>query len=91
MSYRTDRLLSADGYLMCLENYEDAMSLEVEKGVFPICQICYTPFPKYVKSYEVEKGVQIPIVNVSDMKLYRDIVKAIKEKEEEETLEGASK
>lgn len=74
MSYRADRLLWADGYLLCLENYDDAMAHEVEKGVFPISQICYTPFPKYAKCYEVEKGVQIPIVNVSDMQLYKEIV-----------------
>ena len=81
MSYRADRLLWAEGYLLCIENYEEAMSYEVEKGIFPISQVCYTVFPKYMKYYEVEKGVQIPIVNVSDMQLYKGIVKTIKDKE----------
>ena len=81
MSYRADRLLWADGYLLCMENYEEAMSHEIEKGVFPISQICYAVFPKYMKYYEVEKSVQIPIVNVSDMHLYKAIVKAIKDRE----------
>ncbi len=41
-------------------------------------QVCYAKFPKYTKSYEVEKSVQIPIVDVSDMYLYREIARTIK-------------
>lgn len=78
MSYRVDRLLWADGYLLCIETYEEAMNYELEKGIFPICQVCYTRFPTYTKYHEVEKGLQIPIVNVSDMQLYVEIVKKIK-------------
>ena len=81
MSYRSDRLFWADGYLLCIENSEDSMKYEIEKGVFPISQVCYIRFPKYVKFYEIEKGLQIPIVNVSDMRLYKEIVKAIRDTE----------
>lgn len=84
MSYRTDRLFWCDGYLLCIENCEDSMSYEMEKGVFPVSQVCYIKFPKYVKFHEVEKGVLIPIVDVSDMKLYREIVNLIKEREADE-------
>jgi hypothetical protein len=41
-------------------------------------------FPKYEKIYEVDKSLQIPIVNVSDMKIFKNILKAIKEKAETE-------
>ena len=78
LSYRMERLLWADGILFCMEVYEKAFDQEVEKGYLPISQICYCKFPKYMKYYEVEKSVQIPIVDVSHMKLYREIVKTIK-------------
>ena len=78
LSFRMDRLLWADGYLLCMEVYDDAFDYEIRDGYFPISQVCYAKFPKYVKFYEVEKGAQIPIVDVSNMSLYREIVKAIK-------------
>lgn len=77
-AYRVDRLFWSDGYLFCLEPYERSLEYEAEKGVFPVGQVCYVEFPKYVKSYEVEKSVQIPIVDVSDMRLYKEIARAIK-------------
>ena len=77
-AYRVDRLFWSDGYLFCLEPYERSLEYEAEKGVFPVGQVCYVRFPKYVKSYEVEKSVQIPIVDVSDMRLYKEIARAIK-------------
>ncbi len=81
----------AEGYLFCIENYEDAISYEMDEGFFPISQVCYARLPTYKKYHEVEKGVQIPIVNVSDMKLYREIVAAIKagEAESESADSGA--
>lgn len=90
MSYRMDRLFWVDGYLLCLENCEDAMNYEIDKGFFPISQVCYSKFPKYAKYHEVEKGLQIPIVNVSDMEFYREIVKAIKNKESSVSTETGS-
>lgn len=82
LSYRLDRLFWVDGYLLCLEVYEKAFEYEVSEGFFPISQVCYARLPKYVKVYEVEKGAQIPIVDASDMRLYQEIVKAIKGVEE---------
>jgi len=78
LSFRMDRILWADGYLLCMEVYDEAFDHEIKSGYFPISQVCYSKFPKYVKLYEVEKGAQIPIVDVSDMSLYREIVKAIR-------------
>ncbi len=77
-SYRQDRLFWAEGYLFCIEMYDKSFDSEVESGILPISQVCYTHFPRYAKYYEVEKGIQLPIVDVSDMGLYRGIVRAIK-------------
>lgn len=77
-SYRQDRLFWAEGYLFCTEMYDKSFDSEVEDGILPISQVCYTHFPKYEKYYEVEKGIQLPIVDVSDMELYRGIVRAIR-------------
>ena len=81
ISYRADRLFWTDGYLFCIENYEDAISCEMDEGFFPISQVCYAKFPEYKRYHEVEKGVQIPIVDVSDMQMYKKMVAAIKNKE----------
>ena len=90
-AYRVDRLFWAEGYLFCLEPYERSLEYEAEKGVFPVGQVCYARFPKYVKSYEVERSVQIPIVDVSDMSLYKEIARAIKTHDtESHRKEGAS-
>lgn len=84
LSYRMDRLFWADGYLLCLEVYEKALDYEVEKGFFPISQVCYVEFPKYVKYYEVERGTKIPIVDASEMRFYKEIVKEIRSREKKE-------
>jgi hypothetical protein len=72
-----DHLFWVGGYLICLEPYEKSLECDEDKGVLPIGQLCYAKFPKYVKSYEVEKSLQIPIVDVSDMGLYKEIADAI--------------
>ena len=77
-SYRMDRLFWADGYLFCMEMYDKSFDFEVERGILPVSQVCYTRFPKYEKYYEVEKGIQLPIVDVSEMQLYRGFLRAIK-------------
>ena len=77
-SYRLDRLFWAEGYLFCVEMYDKSFDFEVERGVLPVSQVCYTRFPKYEKYYEVEKGVQLPIVDVSEMQLYSGIIRAIR-------------
>ena len=45
--------------------------------------MCYARFPKYIKLFEVEKGTQIPIVNASDMEIYRNLLKTILKVEKE--------
>jgi hypothetical protein len=77
-AYRIDRLFWSNGYLFCLEPFEKSLEYEEEKGVLPVGQVCYAKLLKYTKSYEVEKSVQIPIVDVSDMYLYSAIARTIK-------------
>jgi hypothetical protein len=76
-SYGANRLYWINGYLLCLEVYEKSFEHELKKREFPISQICYAEFPKYERIYEVEKSLQIPIVNVSDMQIFQNILKAI--------------
>ena len=80
-SYGTNRLYWIDGYLLCLEVYDKSFEEELKKKEFPISQVCYVKFPKYEKLYEIVKSFQIPVVNVSDMKLFQNILKAILEYE----------
>ena len=82
-TYGVSRLYWIDGYLLCLEVYEKSFEHELKHKEFPISQICYTKFPKFEKLYEVDKSLQIPLVNVSDMKLFQSILKAIIENEKE--------
>ena len=77
ITYGVNRLFWVDGYVLCLEVYEKSFDYEVKNRVFPISQVCYAKFPKYTKSYEVERGVQIPIVNASDMEIYRSLLEAV--------------
>ncbi len=80
-TFNINRLFWIDGYLMCAEVYEKALEHEIAKREFPISQICYTKFPKYKKYYEVEKEVNLPIVNVTEMKIFTHLLKAIQENE----------
>jgi hypothetical protein len=81
VTYGVNRLFWIDGYLFCLEVYEKSFEHEIKDRIFPISQICYASFPKYRKTYEIEKGLQIPIVDVSDTKMYRSILNALLENE----------
>jgi len=76
-TYGINRLFWVDGYLLCVEVYERSFEHEIKKREFPISQVCYTSFPKYTRVYEVEKGMQIPIVNASDMQIFNSLLKAI--------------
>ena len=80
-TYGVNRLYWINGYLLCLEVYDKSFEQEMKKKEFPISQICYTEFPKYERIYEIDKSFQIPIVNVSDMKIFQNILKAILEHE----------
>ena len=83
-SYGASRLYWIDGYLLCLEVYDKSFEQELKNKEFPISQVCYVKFPKYEKLYEIDKSFQIPVVNVSDMKLFKGILKAILENEKAE-------
>jgi hypothetical protein len=80
-TYGVNRLYWIDGYMLCLEVYEKSFEEELRKKEFPISQVCYAKFPKYEKIYEIDKSFQIPVVDVSDMKLFQSILKAILEHE----------
>jgi len=82
-TYGVNRLYWTDGYLLCLEVYEKSFEHEIKTKEFPISQLCYTPFPKYTRTYEVERGVQLPIVNASDMQIFQNIQRAILKTEED--------
>ena len=82
-TYGANRLYWIDGHLLCLEVYEKSFEHELKKKEFPISQICYTKFPKYEKIYEIDKSLQMPLVNVSEMKIFQSILKAIVEKDKE--------
>jgi hypothetical protein len=76
-TFGASRLYWIDGYLLCLEVYEKSFEQEMKEKEFPISQVCYVKFPKYEKLFEVDKTVQIPVVDVSDMKLFQNILAAI--------------
>ncbi|MGC8939957.1 MAG: hypothetical protein ACP5IM_04125 [Candidatus Bathyarchaeia archaeon] len=82
-TYGVNRLYWVSGYLLCLEVYEKSFEHELKSKEFPISQICYAEFPKYEKLYEVDKSLQIPIVNASDMRIFQNILKAILNKKDE--------
>jgi hypothetical protein len=76
-TYGINRLFWVDGHLLCTEVYEKSFEHEMEKGEFCISQVCYSECPEYRRIYEVEKGTEIPVVNASDMRIYRDLLKAV--------------
>jgi hypothetical protein len=82
-TYGVNRLYWIDGYILCLEVYEKSFEHEIKEKEFPISQICYAEYPKYEKIHEVEKSLQVPIVNVSDMQIFQKILKAILENNKE--------
>ncbi len=89
-TYGNNRLFWIDGYLLCVEVFDKSFEYEIKHRMFPISQICYVRFPRYSKFYEVEKGVQIPIVNVSDMRLFKKLLKTILENKENDPEDNAS-
>lgn len=88
-TYGANRLYWIDGYLLCLEVYEKSFEHEIRTKEFPISQVCYTTFPRQSKTYEVERGVKLPIVNVSEMRIFQNIVKALLKGSEEKTTSSA--
>ncbi len=76
-TYGISRLFWIDGYLLCVEVMDKSFEHEIKHREFPISQICYAECPTYEKIYEIDKSLQIPIVKVSDMKIFQSILKAI--------------
>lgn len=76
------KLFWLDGHLLCIETYEKAFEQELETGVFSVSQVCYTKAPNYVRLYEVGRGIQIPVINASGMRLFEAIVRAVREDED---------
>ncbi|MCJ7423410.1 hypothetical protein MUP01_03975 [Candidatus Bathyarchaeota archaeon] len=90
-TYGITRLYWLNGYILCLEVYEKSFEHELKHKEFPVSQICYAEFPKYEKTLEVDKSLQIPIVDVSDMELFRSILKAILENEKQTATTSKTK
>jgi len=88
VTYGMNRLYWVNGYLLCVEVYEKSFDHELKNKEFPVSQVCYAKFAKYEKLYEVDKSIQIPVANVSDMKLFQSILKAILENEKKTAKDG---
>lgn len=76
-TYGMSRLYWVDGYLLCLEVYEKSFEHEIKSKEFPISHVCYAEFPKYERIFEVDKSLQIPIVNASSMKIFKKLLATI--------------
>ena len=79
VSMDLSKLFWVDGYFLCIETYEKAFEQELETGIFSVSQVCYAKAPNYVKLYDVGRGIQIPVVNVSGMRLFEAVAKAVRE------------
>ena len=82
LTYGVNRLFWVDGYLMCVEVYEESFKREMDEGVFYVSHVCYARCPEYQKVMEVERGAQLPVVDASDMAIMRAILEAILAEEE---------
>jgi len=82
-TYGMSRLHWVNGYLLCLEVYDKSFEYEIKNKEFMISHVCYAEFPKYEKMFEVDKSLQIPIVNASDMKMFKNLLAAILKNEKE--------
>jgi len=78
LTYGVNRLFWVDGYVMCVEVYEESFKREMEEGVFYISHVCYARLPEYQKVIEIEKGAQLPVVNASDMAILRAVLEAVR-------------
>lgn len=62
-----------NGYALCLEIHDKAFEHEIERGVFIINQVCYSKLPNYTPLYDIKGRIEVPIVDVSEMKFYKSI------------------
>ena len=88
-TYGVNRLNWIDGYLLCLEVYEKSFEHEIKTREFPISQVCYIKFPEYSRTLEVERGIKLPIVNVSEMSIFQNLLKAVLNADKENTSSPA--
>ena len=79
LTYGVNRLFWVDGYLMCVEVYEESFKREMDEGVFYVSHVCYARYPEYRKVIEIERGAQLPVVNASDMAILKAILGAVRE------------
>ncbi len=80
-TYGVNRLFWVDGHLLCVEVYDQSFTHELREREFPISHVCHTQLPKYTRALEVEKGMQLPVVNASDTQLFTSLLKAILKEE----------
>ena len=78
----SDRSDWVDGSLLCTAIFEKSFEHEIEKGEFPLSQVCHATCPDYKRILEVELGTETPLVNASDMKINVNLLKAIRDHEE---------
>lgn len=79
VSMDLSKLFWVDGLFICIETYEKAFEQELETGVFPVSQVCYAKAPQYVKLHDVGRGIQIPVINASGMRLFEAVAKAVRD------------
>jgi len=77
LTYSVNRLFWVDGYLMCVEVYEESFKREMDDGIFYVSHVCYARYPEYRKVIEIERGAQLPVVNASDMRVFKAILRAV--------------
>ncbi|MEM2504182.1 MAG: hypothetical protein QXV76_00870 [Candidatus Bathyarchaeia archaeon] len=75
------KLFWVSGYLICMEVPEKSFEHEIETGEFIISQLCFTKCPKYERFKSIARGGQIPVVDMSSMKLFQEIAKVLATRE----------
>lgn len=77
-SMDVSKLFWIDGLLICMEVPEKSLEYEYEEGVYVISQLCYAKCPQYSRFEDVGRGVQIPVVNTTGMKVFETLADTIK-------------
>lgn len=72
------KLFWVDGLLICMEVPEKSLEYEFERGVYVVSQLCYAKCSRYNRLEDVGRGVQIPVVNASDMRFFKVIARVIR-------------
>lgn len=77
-SMDVSKLFWVDGLLICMEVPEKSLEYEFERGVYVVSQLCYAKCSRYNRLEDVGRGVQIPVVNASDMRFFKVIARVIR-------------